>query len=87
MRRRVLGISAAGLMIVLGVTAWLNQQPEAQYSPVSDSSVELEALGAYEYFNAMKANQVTGKVDFADVQMAKQQVENLASLNKRQHLI
>ena len=74
MRRRLLGISAAGLAAVVGITAWLQQEPAAQYQPAAQAGESYEAQGAWDYLHKMRANQVTGEIDQADVVAARQAV-------------
>jgi len=78
MRKRVLGFLAVGLIAVVGITAWL-QKPKKLYVPNEGTSESYEAAGAWAYINKMRANQITGEIDPADVLAARQGVQAMAA--------
>ena len=79
MRKRVLGFLAVGLIAVAVVTVVM-QKPERQYVPNPEANSEgMDAQGAMAFFNGMRANQITGKVDPADVLSARQAVAQMAA--------
>ena len=78
MKKRVLGFVAVGLVAVVGVTSYL-QKPQKQYVPNPELKEAFEAKGAWNYLNNMRANQVTGVIDPADVAAARQAVQGMAA--------
>lgn len=72
--RFALGGIAAGVIAMIGFTA----ETKEYYQPRPQSLEENSAAGSAAYFNRLRANPLTGKVEEADVQAARAQVQRLA---------
>jgi hypothetical protein len=85
MKRRILGFAVGGFFALAAFAFWLAQEPTPQYKPALQDGESNEALGYWNYLNGMRANQITGEIDQADVIAARQQAANLA-VNKTSNL-
>ncbi len=68
-----------GSMIITAVAAYLFLNSKSDYSPRGNRASLLEQVkGSIEFFNKLRANQITGKVDLVDVERARLAMRNNA---------